>query len=62
VRVTVSDNCQGCGVCESKAPEVFEITDEGMARVIVEVVPAELEQAVRDAAYDCPTEAIALGD
>lgn len=60
MRVTVNDNCQGCGICESKAPEVFEVTDEGVARVLVESVPAELEDAVRDAAYDCPTEAVEI--
>ncbi len=62
MRVTVSDDCQGCGVCESKAPGVFEVTDEGVARVLVEVVPPELEDAVREAAYDCPTESIEISD
>jgi ferredoxin len=62
MRVTVSDNCQGCGVCESKVPDVFEITDDGVARVLVETVPPELEAAVRGAAYDCPTESIEISD
>jgi ferredoxin len=62
MRVTVSDNCQGCGVCEAKAPDVFEITDEGVSRVLVETVPPEFEDAVREAAYDCPTESIEISD
>ncbi len=62
MRVTVSDDCQGCGVCEAKAPEVFEVTDEGVARVLVEVVPPELEAAVRAAAYECPTESVHISD
>jgi ferredoxin len=62
VRVTVSDDCQGCGVCEAKAPEVFEVTDEGVARVLVEAVPPELEEAVRSAAYECPTESVHISD
>lgn len=62
MRVTVSDNCQGCGVCESEAPEVFEITEEGVAQVLVEIVPSESEDGVRDAADACPTESIEISD
>lgn len=62
VRVTVNDGCQGCGVCEATAPEVFEIQDDGSVKVLVQVVPLELEQAVRNAAHECPTEAIEISE
>jgi ferredoxin len=62
VRVTVSDDCQGCGVCEAKAPDVFEVTDEGVARVLLDQVPPELEDAVREAAHECPTESVRIRD
>lgn len=62
MRVTVTDDCQGCGICESKVPSVFELTDDGFSTVLVPEVPPELEDAVRDAAYDCPTESIVIGD
>lgn len=62
MRVTINADCQGCGLCEATAPDVFEITAEGVARVLVDVVPAEFEQSVREAADDCPTEAIELSD
>lgn len=54
--------CQGCGLCEATAPEVFEVGDDGVATVLVDVVPAHLEQDVRDAIYKCPTESITSSD
>lgn len=62
MRVTVTDDCQGCGICESVAPSVFEVTADGTSAVLVPEVPPELEDAVRDAAYDCPTESIVISD
>jgi ferredoxin len=60
VRVLITDTCQGCGVCEATAPDVFSVGDDGTAAVLVDVVPAELEQDVRDAAYACPTESVSV--
>lgn len=62
MRVSISADCQGCGLCEATAPDIFEITPEGVARVLVDTVPPELEQSVREAADDCPTEAIEISD
>lgn len=59
MRVSVDTNhCQGCGLCEAHAPEVFRVSDDGVAEVTVDVVPPELEDAVRAAVSDCPTEAV----
>lgn len=60
MRVTISADCQGCGLCEATVPDVFEMTPDGVARVLVDIVPPELEQAVREAADDCPTESIEI--
>jgi len=38
-------------------PEVFELRDD-VAGVLVDEVPSEFEEAVRDSAEACPTEAI----
>jgi ferredoxin len=57
MRVEVSDECIACGLCVDACPEVFEMGDD-VAAVIVEEVPEEHEEAVRQAAEDCPTEAI----
>ena len=54
------DKCIGCGACSAIAPEVFEISDEGLSQVINEgmEIAEENEDAVRDAVDSCPTSAI----
>lgn len=52
------DRCRGHGVCCELCPEVFDLSDDGFAEVIVAEVPAELEHAVLDAARNCPERAI----
>lgn len=52
------DVCIGCGVCNATCPEVFDWDDDGKMTVVVDEVPAELEQTVEDAANDCPVQAI----
>jgi len=61
MKVTIDkDLCIDCGVCESLVPEVFSINDEGITEVILSPVPEELQDAVREAAEECPTEAIII--
>jgi ferredoxin len=60
VRVTVNGSCQGCGVCEATAPAVFQVTEEGTATVLLDSVPEQHHQAVRDAAKECPNEAVEI--
>jgi ferredoxin len=61
VRATVDpDRCAGHAHCWALCPEVFELTDEGYAVVIVDEIPAELEDTVRTAELNCPTQAISL--
>jgi ferredoxin len=40
-------------------PEVFELGDD-IAQVIVDIVPEEYEDAVQQAAEECPVEAIII--
>ncbi len=54
--------CQGHGRCNMKCPELFEIDDDGFARLTSEEVPPELEEAARRAADVCPESAIVLLD
>ncbi|MFO8065415.1 MAG: ferredoxin [Spirochaetota bacterium] len=54
-----ADLCTGCELCTSTVPEVFEMADE-VAVVIVDEVPSNLEDAVKEAAEDCPVEAITV--
>jgi ferredoxin len=51
------DLCTGCELCAASVPEVFEMGDD-VATVISPDVPPELEDAVKEAAEDCPVEAI----
>jgi ferredoxin len=51
------DLCTGCGLCTDSVPEVFKMGDD-IAEVIQADVPANLGSAVKEAADDCPAEAI----
>lgn len=55
--VVDKDLCTGCGLCEDTCPEVFEIKD-GIAAVKVSKVPDDLVDSCKEAADDCPVEAI----
>ncbi|MGD2093652.1 MAG: ferredoxin [Phycisphaerales bacterium] len=55
--VKIEDTCTACGLCVDTCPEVFDMGDD-MAQVIVEEVPDEYEDAVQQAADECPVEAI----
>ena len=52
------DKCIGCGSCQAICSDVFEIQDDGLAHVIVDEVPNELEADVQVAADSLSTDAI----
>jgi ferredoxin len=54
------DKCTGLGICESLAPDYFEVDDDGDLVQLKEVVSPEDLQAVREAIDGCPTEALSL--
>jgi len=51
--------CTGCGVCVDICPEVFDVQND-VTVVLVDPIPSEHEEAVREAAEACPTEAIII--
>jgi ferredoxin len=56
-----NDLCTGCEECVDAVPDVFEMKDDGeVAAVKVDTVPGDLEDAVQEAADDCPAEAIVI--
>lgn len=63
MKVHVDSNvCAGFGVCIGLCPEVFSLHDDGYAVVLVDEVPPEHEDAVRQAVSHCPARAISLSD
>ena len=55
--VRIEDTCTACGLCVDACPEVFDMGSD-MAEVLVDEVPPEHEDAVQQAAEECPVEAI----
>ena len=55
------DLCMGDKNCNKVCPEVFEYDqDQFLSRVIVDEIPAQLEDAVRKAARECAPGAIII--
>ena len=59
MKVRIDENCTSCGLCVDTCPEVFTM-GSSKAEVLVDVVPAELEDTVQQAADECPVEAILI--
>lgn len=57
-----SGACTACEQCCEEVPAVFEMSDEGVAVVKGDTVPADQEGAVRDVADSCPVSAIEVID
>jgi ferredoxin len=53
------DLCTGCELCVDTAPDVFEMKGD-VAVAKVDAVPADSEDAAKEAAESCPAEAIAI--
>ena len=54
------DACACHALCTAAAPDVFEISNEGILEVKLESPPESMRPAVEQAARDCPTRAISL--
>ena len=54
----LKDVCIGCGACQAICSSVYEIDDDGLAKVIVDEVPEEVMEDAVDALENCPTGAI----
>lgn len=50
----VNENCIECGLCESVCPDVFSLSDEGVAVAISE----DALESAAEAMNDCPVGAI----
>jgi ferredoxin len=52
--------CIGCELCADTCPEIFAVLDDGFAHSLVDEVPPEEYDCVREAAEICPVEAITV--
>ena len=52
--------CQGHGVCESEAPELFEVSKRGELTVLDESPPEAQRAALEAAVKYCPTHALSI--
>jgi ferredoxin len=56
-----STRCQGHTLCSMIAPDAFQLSEiDGTSSPVSEVVPPELQDAVREAAQSCPEQAISI--
>ena len=53
------DLCTGCELCVQTCPEVFEMEDD-LAIAKVDEVPSDAEETCREAAEECPVDAIII--
>jgi ferredoxin len=53
--------CSGDEICVDICPEVFEMQDD-VAVAKMELIPEELQEKCREAADECPSEAITIED
>jgi len=55
-RIIIDKNlCTGCGLCVSLCPEVFEVGDDNIAKVVADSCS---EHDINEVATQCPVEAI----
>ncbi len=54
------DKCTGLGLCESLAPDFFEVQDDGSLVVLRETFDEAERSSLEEAVRSCPTEALSL--
>lgn len=60
-RVAVDvQRCSGIGLCEAAKPDLFEVGDDGHARLIRDVLPADQIADLEDVAAQCPTQSVSV--
>lgn len=61
MRVIVDrDACEANAVCAGLVPEVFDVDDDDVLHIKLDVVPVNLADSVRHAVRSCPKAALSL--
>lgn len=59
MRIKIADYCIRCGICEDLYPDIFKRNYEDHCMdILVEEIPAEMEERVKQAMADCAVAAI----
>ena len=58
MKYIVNEGCIGCGLCEATCPEVFSMSDAGVAVAIESEVLEEVLDTAAEAKEGCPVGAI----
>lgn len=63
MRVVVDyDKCTGLGLCESIAPDFFEVQDDGSLELLQSEAGEDRRTELEESVRSCPTEAIRIED
>ena len=59
MKIKIADYCIRCGICEDLYPDIFKRNyEEHCMDILVDEIPAELEERVEQAMADCAVAAI----
>jgi ferredoxin len=54
--------CCGYGVCAEICPEIYQVDDIGIVKLLQEIVPEGLETKAKEAAAACPQSALRVAE
>ena len=52
--------CSSIGICESIAPDIFEIGADGALNILIDQIAPDRRTEVEQACADCPTQALSI--
>lgn len=63
MKIVLDENrCSSLGLCESVAPDVFEVGDDGALQVLDANPPEDQRRLMEQAVASCPTSALSIED